>query len=100
MFESTGARTCNNSLTAEDGATLVELAIVIPMLLLMLMGTLVWGYSLSLTATMYDAARQGARQLSVGSGTEASAEAAMSAFLADSPQSFTVVAQDTGTTGP
>ena len=83
----------------DKGAALVEFAIVTPVFLLMLSGVIVWGYSLSLTSAMYDAARQGARQLSVGAGTEASVEASMATFLANWPQSFTFNAQDTASTG-
>ena len=58
----------------EDGAALVEFAVVLPLLMLVLFSILSWGYSLTLLDSMYDAARQGAREVSVGQSTIAQAQ--------------------------
>jgi Flp pilus assembly protein TadG len=86
-------------LREDDGAALVEFAVVLPLLLLLFFGTITWGGTLALMDNMYDAARQAARQLSVGTASEAAAAANATAYLSTWPNSFTVTAQDTGTTG-
>ena len=57
----------------EEGAALVEFAICLPFLLLILFAIVSWGYSLTLMDAMYDAAREGARELSVGESDETQA---------------------------
>ncbi|WP_160115949.1 TadE/TadG family type IV pilus assembly protein [Candidatus Halocynthiibacter alkanivorans] len=86
-------------LRADDGAALVEFAVVLPLLLLLFFGIITWGGTLALVDNMYDAARQAARQLSVGTASEAAAAANATAYLSTWPNSFTVTAQDIGTTG-
>ena len=66
---------CPRFLKREDGAALVEFAIVLPLLMLVLFSILSWGYSLTLLDSMYDAARQSARDVSVGKSTVAQAQA-------------------------
>ena len=82
-----------------SGAVLVEFALILPLLLLLLFGSITWSYSMSLNDAMFDAARQGARALSVGSATEAQAQGAALAVLVDWPVTFTATAEDTGSTG-
>ena len=65
----------------EDGAALAEFAIVLPLLMLILFSILAWGYSLSLLDAMYSAARQTAREVSVGQISVAQAQSATRADL-------------------
>ena len=59
--------------------------------MLVLFSILSWGYSLTLLDSMYDAARQGARQVSVGQLTVAQGEAATENELENRwPNQFTV----------
>lgn len=83
----------------DSGAALVEFAIVLPMLLICFMGMLVWGYTLSVVNSMYDAARHSARDMAVGSANEVQAVSNAESYLSYLPQAFTVVAEDTSTTG-
>ena len=81
----------------EDGAALAEFAIVLPLLMLILFSILSWGYSLTLLDSMYDAARQGARQASVGELTVAQARVATRNELQSRwPNTFTVTATQVG----
>lgn len=86
---------CRNT----SGAALVELAISLPILILFLFGMISWGYTLSLADSMYDAARQAARELSVGTSNESQARASALANLALWSADFTVTAEDSNTTG-
>ena len=68
----------------EDGAALVEFAIVVPLLMLIMFTIIGWGYSLSLLDAMYDVARTTAREVSVGEITsQNAAEAAILTNLAN-----------------
>ena len=78
----------------DDGAALVEFAVVLPLLMLVLFSILSWGYSLTLLDAMYDAARQTARQVSVAEITTAQAVIDTRADLSGWPNTFTVVATD------
>ncbi|KAJ54728.1 hypothetical protein ACMU_16570 [Actibacterium mucosum KCTC 23349] len=82
-----------------NGAAMVEFALVFPVCLFIFLALLLWGYTLSVTDNMYDAARYAARDLAVGTATEAQAVTAAENSLSHWPQTFTVVAQDTTTTG-
>ena len=83
-----------------SGAVLVEFAFVLPLFLLLTFGAVAWGYTISISDAMFDAARQGARELAVGTSDETAAAASTQAVLANWPStSFTVVAEDTTTTG-
>ena len=84
-------------LRRENGAALAEFAIVLPLLMLILFSILSWGYSLTLLDSMYDAARQGARQASVGELTVAQAGVATRNELQSRwPNSFAVTATQVG----
>ena len=84
-------------LRRESGAALVEFAIVLPLLMLILFTILSWGYSLTLLDSMYDSARQGARQASVGELTVADARTATETELESFwPNEFTVTATQVG----
>ena len=85
-----------NFLRRESGAALVEFAIVLPLLMLILFSILSWGYSLTLLDAMYDAARQTARQVSVGEITTAQAQTVTRADLSDWPNTFNVTASEVG----
>lgn len=62
--------------SGDDGAALVEFAIVLPVLLLMLFGIIGWGASLSMHNAMYDTARSCARGIAIGSVDIGSVDAA------------------------
>ena len=89
----------------EDGAALVEFAIVLPLLMLILFSILAWGYSLSLLDAMYSAARQTAREVSVGQISVAQAQSETRADLANwdwntsDGRSFLVSATEVGVSG-
>jgi len=75
----------------EEGAALVEFAVVLPLHMLVLFTMLSWGYSLTLLDSMYDAARQSARWVSVGQLTILRAETATENELENQwPNQFTV----------
>lgn len=82
-----------------SGAAVVEFAIIMPLFLLLMLGMIVWGYTLSVTDAMYDAARMAAREIAVGVSTEAEAETTAANYLAMFPQAFSITAEDVGTTG-
>ena len=79
----------------------MEFALILPVLLIMIGGTLQSGVLMFTYNMMVNSARDGARRLSVGSGNEAAVKTAMKSTLppwvADS--SWTVDAQDIATTG-
>lgn len=81
------------------GAVLVEFAFVLPLVLLFLFGSIAWGYTLSVGDTMFDAARQAARELAVGTSTESGAQASALDLLSIWPATFEVDAQDITSTG-
>ena len=84
-------------LRREDGAALAEFAMVLPLLMLVLFTILSWGYSLTLLDSMYDAARQGARQVSVGQLTVPQAQTATKNELESRwPNIFTVTITEPG----
>ncbi len=83
----------------EAGAAMIEFALVLPVMLMLFLGMIAWGYTLTVTDNMYDAARQAARELAVGTSNEAQAVASAAAMLAAWPAAFTITAQDIGTTG-
>ncbi|MGI9393641.1 MAG: TadE/TadG family type IV pilus assembly protein [Boseongicola sp.] len=88
-----------NFIKREDGAALAEFAMVLPLLMLVLFTILSWGYSLTLLDSMYDAARQGARQVSVGQMTIVQAENATETELENRwPNQFTVNITEPGGT--
>ena len=99
------AQTFQRFARREDGAALVEFAIVLPLLMLILFSILAWGYSLSLLDAMYSAARQTAREVSVGQITVAQAQTATRADLANwdwnssDGRSFNVTATEVGASG-
>ena len=83
----------------ETGASVVEFVVAVHVLILIFFSMIAWGYSLTLMDTMYDAARKGARDMSVGVATEIEAVASTQARLNQWPQSFTIVAEDPSPTG-
>ncbi len=83
----------------QSGAALVEFAVVLPMLLLIMLGTFIWGYTISLNDSMFDAARQAAREMAVGVSNEAQAAASAANLLSAWPTTFTITAEDIDTTG-
>jgi Flp pilus assembly protein TadG len=82
-----------------SGAVLVEFAMVIPIVLLLLFSQIAFGTILLMNDSMYDAARQAARELAVGTVDEAGAVTKANTLLASWPTTFNVTAQDTATTG-
>ena len=62
-------------------------------------GIIGWGYMMSLTNHMFDAARQAAREMAVSASDETQAATNAVAFLSTWPETFTVSAQDNTTTG-
>ena len=82
-----------------SGAVLVEFAFVLAILLLLIFGAISWSYSMSVSDAMFDAARQGARELAVGTSNTSQAEASVQSVLSIWPTSFSVTAEDSAATG-
>ena len=75
------------------GATAVEFAIILPLFLLILFGIISLGFAFFIWNDMTNAAREGARRLSVDDAiTEAQAEAIVHDWLAPWPATFEVTA--------
>lgn len=66
----------------DDGASAVEFALVLPVFLLILFGTIQFGYLFVVNNAMTNAAREGARALAVGQVAPAAAEAVTTQALA------------------
>ena len=75
----------------ESGATAVELAFALPVMLLILVGIIQFGTIFHIRNTMTDAARNAARSLSVGEVNETTAKQAALDSLSAWPMTFTVV---------
>jgi Flp pilus assembly protein TadG len=84
---------------AERGAAAVEFALVLPLFLLLLLGTVDFARAFHIQLTLSDAAAQGARTLAVGS-TEAAARSAADAALASTLVSPSEVTYPTAVTCP
>lgn len=80
--------------TDERGAALVEFSLVAAMLFALCFGIIQYGLIFFVWNNMYDAARQGARSLAVGTWDEAEAEAGATAMLASWPTGWVVNATD------
>jgi Flp pilus assembly protein TadG len=77
----------------DEGASAVEFALVLPLFLLLLFGTADFGFVLYTQSIMQDAAREGARRMSVDSTvTEAQGQAIAQNYLSTWPLPFTVAA--------
>jgi Flp pilus assembly protein TadG len=78
----------------ERGVSAVEFALVAPLLIAMLLGTIQYGSLFLVQTRMNDAARDTARRLAVGDlGSEAAAEEHARAMLADWSAEFTATAK-------
>jgi hypothetical protein len=75
------------------GGTLLETAIVLPMLLLVLTGIIQFGSILFLRSSMLNAARDAARRLAVGELTVQGAEEFVADRVSSWPHGFTIDAQ-------
>ena len=80
-------------------AVAIELAILLPALLLVSFLILQCGFTLVTSNNLYDAARQAARRLATGTVNEAEATAAADALLADWPTRWDIVGESAATTG-
>ena len=77
----------------EGGASAVEFALILPLLIMLLLGVIQYGSLFLVQTRMNDAARDTARRLAVGDlKTETDAEAHARALLADWAAPFTAVA--------
>jgi Flp pilus assembly protein TadG len=83
----------------EKGATLVEFSLVSLLLFSMCFGIIQYGLMFFVWNNMFDAARQGARSMAVGTWNEAQAVTGATGMLATWPTGWAVVAEDVGTTG-
>ena len=83
----------------DDGVTRLEIAFLLPLLLLLYFGITMWGGTLALLDNVSDAARQPVGQLSVGTagGVKVSANAA--AEVSRRPLGYTVTPPEVGGTG-
>lgn len=83
------------------GSAAVEFAMVLPMLMTVLIGTMQYGLLMFTYASMLDAARNATRKLAVGAATEAQAKTAALAVLPSwvAAANWTITPQDTATTG-
>ncbi len=77
-----------------DGVSSVEFAIVGPVLLLIMFGTISFGSVLYTHNNMINAAREAARRMAVGDLNTTEAEAYATNYLANMGVTFTVDAQD------
>ena len=75
----------------ESGATAVELAFALPVMLLIILGIIQFGTIFHVRNSMTDAARKAARSLSVGEVNETAAKQAALDSLSAWPMTFTVV---------
>jgi len=83
------------------GSAAVEMALLLPLLTMMVCGTLQYGVLMFTYNSMLNAARNGARSLAVGSANETAVLAATKASLPRwvAAGDWTITPQDTGTTG-
>ena len=83
------------------GSAAVEMALLLPLLTMMVCGTLQYGVLMFTYNSMLNAARNSARALAVGSANEASVAASAKASLPRwvAAGDWTITPQDTGTTG-
>jgi Flp pilus assembly protein TadG len=72
------------------GTAVVETAIVLPLLLLLILGGIDFGFQLYIVHTMTGAAREGARRIAVRGGTQAQATSAALGELSGIHATFTV----------
>ena len=77
-----------------SGTALVEFGMTIWLLLLIVFGTIMWGYYLSVTDSMYNAARHAARELSVSALDDTNAEDLAEEYLSFWPIEFNATAED------
>jgi Flp pilus assembly protein TadG len=78
----------------DDGQALVELALALPILLLLLMGIIQFGIMISDYSTLVDAARSGAQELSVGRGLSDPCDLAVKQAMTNTAGAFSVPASD------
>lgn len=88
-----------SKITADQGGSvLLEFTVVAPLLLLLCFGIVQYGLAFLVYNNMYDAARQGARQLAVSTAdsatAEAEAEATVMELLVDWPTNWVVTPED------
>ncbi|MDX1711996.1 MAG: TadE/TadG family type IV pilus assembly protein [Rhodovibrionaceae bacterium] len=90
----------NTFLRGRNGTSAIEFAIILPVFLLFLFGIIQFGFILYTQSDMFNAAREAARRLSVDETmTESQAQSIAENYLTSWPLSFTVTAENTGTTG-
>ncbi len=66
-----GAKGCRRRVSARRGQSIVEFALVVPVLLALLIGIMEFGWLAKNTMTLSSAAREGARAAAVGKTTQA-----------------------------
>lgn len=74
----------------ERGSVFVEAALVLPIILILCFGTIQYSLALVANGNMYDAARQAARKVAVGSWTPAEARTNIAGMLVDWPTNWTI----------
>lgn len=78
----------------DDGQALVEMALVMPFLLLLLMGIIQMGIMLSDYSTLVDSARAGAQELSIGRGLTDPCDLAVKTAMSDAAGDLTLPSGD------
>ncbi len=78
------------SLEKRSGLAMVEMALVLPVLLLLAIGVMDYGMQFYVLHLMSDAARDAAREAAVRSGTVAQAQAVAASDLSGMPGHFTI----------
>jgi Flp pilus assembly protein TadG len=78
----------------EDGQALVELALAMPLLLLLLMGIIQFGIMISDYSTLVDAARAGAQELAVGRGLSDPCDLAVSQAMTNTAGAMSLPSSD------